>query len=415
MRPHSIRGLLGIVAVLVATLAVALAFGVSTDSPTAQAQPADDDPRLINITNLEQLNAVRYDPDGDGTVPGANQSLYEAAFTDAADRTCADGCTGYELMTDLDFEGSDYATGSGWIPIEEFEATLDGNGHTISNLFIEMDTDGDVDAGLFAGLSVGAVIRNLSLTDVAVTVTNGGVGTAGVVAVGGLIGRNDGTVENIYVTGQISVSNIQRSTDAGGLLGRSNGTTTASGAAVEVSVQGGTGVGTNAGGLVGSNSSGQPTDIRPNPLIRDSYAIGHVTVSTSAGYPSRRAKAGGLVGYNDGTIVGSYATGNASAASGYDATEESRDSVVAGGLAGQSTRFIGASYATGDATATGPGDYTNARAGGLVGFVGGPTGEDIVASYATGRASATSYTGEERVGGLDGSAATRRDPTASVP
>ena len=35
MRPHSIRGLLGIVAVLVATLAVALAFGVSTLSPTA--------------------------------------------------------------------------------------------------------------------------------------------------------------------------------------------------------------------------------------------------------------------------------------------------------------------------------------------------------------------------------------------
>ena len=317
-------------------------------------------------------------------------------------------------MTDLDFEGSDYATGSGWIPVEEFDAIFDGNGKTISNLFIDMDTDGTVNVGLFAELSVGAVIRNLSLTDVAVTVTNGGVGTAGVVAVGGLIGRNDGTVENIYVTGQISVSNTQRSTDAGGLLGRSNGTTTASGAAVEVSVQGGTGVGTNAGGLVGSNSSGQPTDIRPNPLIRDSYAIGHVTVSTSAGYPSRRAKAGGLVGYNDGTIVGSYATGNASAASGYDATEESRNSVVAGGLAGQSTRFIGASYATGDATATGPGDYTNARAGGLVGSVGGPTGEDIVASYATGRASATSHTGEESVGGLIGSARSRPGVTITA-
>ena len=67
MRPHSIRSLLGIAAVLVAAVVVALAFGVSTHSPTAQAQAADDDPRLINITNLDQLNAIRFDPDGDGT------------------------------------------------------------------------------------------------------------------------------------------------------------------------------------------------------------------------------------------------------------------------------------------------------------------------------------------------------------
>ena len=171
MKAHSIRSLLGIAAVLAAAVVVALAFGVSTHSPTALAQAADDDPRLIDITTLEQLNAIRYDPDGDGT-SSSNVSDYEAAFPNASDRTCADGCTGYELMTDLDFEGSDYATSTGWIPIEEFAATLDGNGHTISNLFIDMEVDGSGDVGLFGRLAVSAVVRGVRLTDIDITVTN---------------------------------------------------------------------------------------------------------------------------------------------------------------------------------------------------------------------------------------------------
>ena len=70
MKSHSIPSLLSIAAVLMAALVVAIAFGVSTDSPTAQAQAqaqaADDDPNLINITSPAQLDAVRYDEDGNG-------------------------------------------------------------------------------------------------------------------------------------------------------------------------------------------------------------------------------------------------------------------------------------------------------------------------------------------------------------
>ena len=105
----------------------------------------DDDPRLIDITTLEQLNAVRWDPDGDGTPSIANEAPdYEAAFPDAADRPCEDGCTGYELTTDLDFEGSDYATGArvGY-PSKSSPRLFDGNGHTISNLFINMVVNGE--------------------------------------------------------------------------------------------------------------------------------------------------------------------------------------------------------------------------------------------------------------------------------
>ena len=64
MKSHSIPSLLGIAAVLVAALVVAIAFGISTDSQTAQAD-SHDDATLINVTNADELAAIRYDSDGD--------------------------------------------------------------------------------------------------------------------------------------------------------------------------------------------------------------------------------------------------------------------------------------------------------------------------------------------------------------
>ena len=91
MKSHSIPSLLGIAAVLIAALVVAIAFGVSTDSPTAQAQAADGMTmtNLINITNATQLDAVRYDENGDGEADEQDdETMYEAAFP-LTDRACA--------------------------------------------------------------------------------------------------------------------------------------------------------------------------------------------------------------------------------------------------------------------------------------------------------------------------------------
>ena len=393
MRPHSIRSLLGIAAVLVAAVVVALAFGVSTHSPTAQAQAAGDDPRLINITNLDQLNAIRWDPDGDGTVLDVNQTLYEDAFgLEAGGSKCedADGCTGYELMTDLDFEGSDYATGTGWIPIEEFDAVFDGNGHTISNLFIDMDIHGSGDVGFIGRLAANAVVKDLNLTDIDVTVTNVAEPNpdSGVLEVGGLAASSTGAVESSYVSGDISVVNTQRFVYVGGLLGRTSGTTTGSGAAVAVNVQ--TPSRAIAGGLIGI------ADAEVDGLIvRDSYATGDVMVSAD-----NFVVAGGLIGStglagsNRGTITGSYATGNATvmAAGGVGVAE-------AGGLAGLTLGDIVASYATGDATVIASPGITQIYVGGLVAV----TDSNIVASYATGDATAINNgDGSEFAGGLVG-------------
>ena len=64
---------------------------------------ADDD-GLIEVADLAQLNAIRWDLDGDGV---ASDAGYATAFPDKPDghglsRTT--GCTGYELTADLDFD-----------------------------------------------------------------------------------------------------------------------------------------------------------------------------------------------------------------------------------------------------------------------------------------------------------------------
>ena len=80
---------------------LALLLFLSSASLWAQS----DDATLTNITNLEQLHAIRYDLDGDGT-PTTGHAAYRTAFglTGTNNNTCAGGCVGYELMNNLDFE-----------------------------------------------------------------------------------------------------------------------------------------------------------------------------------------------------------------------------------------------------------------------------------------------------------------------
>ena len=118
---------------------------------------ADND-GLIDVGNLAQLDAVRYDLNGDGLVDGATWMPYYAAFPmGALGMGCpSDGCTGYELTADLDFDtnsdgradvvGDTYwNAGAGWEPIgdadDPFIADFEGDGHTIANLFINRATE----------------------------------------------------------------------------------------------------------------------------------------------------------------------------------------------------------------------------------------------------------------------------------
>ena len=333
-------------------------------SASASATPTDatdydkDDDGLIEINNLAQLNAVRWDMRGRGQPAPAHLVDYLAAFPVPFEGMgCppvtgeTGGCRGYELAADLDFAGSEWASGAGWLPIGDlgpddravYTGVFEGNGRVIANLHINRPSNNLV--GLFDGIGYGGVVRGLGLPDADVT----GNGHAGA-----LSGLNSGTVLRSWSTGTVAAGD---GGIAGGLVGINN-----SGDLIGESWSAATvsATGDGAGGLVGANGG----------TVRGSYATG-VASSTGGG------KIGGLVGHNDGgTVTRSYATGTASTQTGEGT----------GGLVGHNEGSVTASYATGDPT----GDED---VGGLVGLNEGT----ITASYATGAPS-----GGSLIGGLVG-------------
>ena len=64
-----------------------------------------DGDKLIEISNLDQLNALRYDRDGDGAADQSSDAgEYSLVFPVHSNETvCDSGCNGYELAKSLDF------------------------------------------------------------------------------------------------------------------------------------------------------------------------------------------------------------------------------------------------------------------------------------------------------------------------
>ena len=262
-----------------------------------------DDDGLIEVSNLAQLNAVRWDLDGNG------RSSNDVAFVPAYPNRGAndDGaptmgcpnhtCTGYELTADLDFDtnrngvtdsGDAYWNdGAGWEPIRVWTATFDGGYHTISNLFI--DRSGN-EGGLFGRTEAGAEIRNVGLLDVDITMRGN--------AVGALVGsmNGNGEIAKVYATGAIDTDRggtvNQDRLHTGGLVGWLDGTVQASWADVDVRGC------KNSGGLVGRLESG---------AVQTSYSVGNVLSRGSRDSNGRQrgycVEANGLVG-DKGTNAG---------------------------------------------------------------------------------------------------------------
>ena len=129
-----------------ALLIAAVTAGVVNAQSSVNGRYDTDGDGLIEVNNLEQLNAIRADRDGDGIpdtddldgdgesdgLPGfgpAAVALYEAAFpTPGSETVCRERCYGYELGRSLDFQAAgSYASGAvnsawvsggvGWSPI----------------------------------------------------------------------------------------------------------------------------------------------------------------------------------------------------------------------------------------------------------------------------------------------------------
>jgi len=168
--------------------------------------------------------------------------------------------------------------GRGWQSIgstdvnDSFVGSFDGQGHEICDLFIDRPDEPDV--GLFGAVEELGVIENVGVVNGIMT---------GLDNTGGLAGKNEGTVNNSYASG-----NVTGNLNVGGLVGWNfEGTVTGTYSTGNV-----TGL-DNVGGLTGKNAG----------TVDNSYATDSVTGDDNIG---------GLVGKNDntGTVSDSYSTGS---------------------------------------------------------------------------------------------------------
>ena len=90
---------------LVSVLLIAVATYGVVNSQSANSVYDTDNDGLIEISTLEQLDAIRYDGNGDGSVSTDSSEAYSAAFPVAdGERVCLRNCKGYELARSLDFK-----------------------------------------------------------------------------------------------------------------------------------------------------------------------------------------------------------------------------------------------------------------------------------------------------------------------
>jgi hypothetical protein len=212
---------------------------------------------------------------------------------------------------------------------------FDGNGHKISNLSLDYDLVRPL--GLFGYLALGGKVGGVGVENVNVTGTS---------SVGGLAGRNRGTVSDSHSAGGVTGNG-----DVGGLVGSNWGTVSDS---------------YSIGSVTGNDAVGGVAGYNVGDVI-DSYSACAVTGNDAVG---------GLVGANDGPVSNSYSSGNVSG-----------DWCV-GGLVGFSEWVtVSNCYATGNVNG-------DSRVGGLAGGNGGTVSN----CYSNGNVN-----GNEDVGGLVGS------------
>ncbi|WP_169453537.1 beta strand repeat-containing protein [Pleomorphomonas oryzae] len=273
------------------------------------------------ITNMHQLELMALDLSAHYTL---------ASDIDAASELSSGPSGMWRVASNATAQGYGFVS-IGDIYWQTLTGTLDGAGHTISNLSI-YNNDPSIYAGyvgLFSVVGSGGLVENLGLQGGSVYSRGGPVGAlvggnAGTIRnshastsvdggaeVGGLVGDNGGAIEQSYATGDVHV----RSSAGGGLAGVSTGTITQSYATGAVS--GGNGV-SSLGGLVGSVFNGGS--------VAQSYASGAVTGGSGS------SGIGGLLGYLDGSITDTYSVGAVTVGSGSQAYGGLVGLLYAGGI-----------------------------------------------------------------------------------
>ncbi len=379
-----------------------LLTGIGAGTVTVKATANDGSEVFGNV----QIIVVKPSPFAGGD--GSGNNPYQVATGEQLDKVREYRDKHFIQVADINLGVSPWNDGEGWEPIggyldeDAFNGSYDGNGYVIRNL--RVDRTGKTYSSLFGRVKYNCTLKNITLEDVSIRGGDGTGGLAGyvegavisnshitgiVTGTGYYTGGLVGTLASSTITGSHStavVSGEDRFT--GGLVGM-----IMNGASITDSHVTGNISGTEyVGGLVGSNGSGctiSQSDAIAVSVTGNAYVggaagqnSGNISESHSAGTVLANNRAGGLVGFNDtgAGIDGSYSS--------CELTVSGNNPEMIGGLVGYNNGLISESYASGEVV------DVYLIAGGLVGynFLG-----TITSCYAVGDVS-----GANRVGGLVG-------------
>ncbi|MFW6035412.1 MAG: PQQ-binding-like beta-propeller repeat protein [Halothermotrichaceae bacterium] len=294
----------------------------------------------------------------------------------------------YLLGKDIDAsptQDESYNYGRGWKAIGDltdidnkewkgFNGIFDGQGYSIKNFYIKNNSDY---TGLFYVIEEGTV-KNINFDNINIT---------GKKFVGALACINDGTIENISISGKVNGDNM-----IGGLVAGNDeyGIIKESSSSADVSGN------FSLGGLVGGNAG----------KIEDSYTTGNVkgkiVDDDSDDYYSFQ-RIGGLVGNNNGLVNNTFTTGDiygtlaVGGVAGYNRGEVRKSTAAGyvkgdddvGGLVGSNENLIENCYTT-----------ANIKANGSVGGIAGNNQwGSINKTYTVGRIDGSSYSNTKAVAG----------------
>lgn len=210
-----------------------------------------------------------------------------------------------KLLADItineDVSGSDATSQKyKWTPIgmdktKAYTGNFDGNGHTISGLYINSTA---ANTGLFGYVGAAGEIKNVTISDSVITSTQNYTGA--------VVGDSKGNITNCHTTATTRVTGANY---VGGIVGELDSNMSLAQCSNAGEVQG-TGTSGYAGGIAGRVQS------NASNALTDSYNTGRITGV---------ANVGGIAGhlYNGGGIHNVYNTGSVSASKG-----------VAGGIVG---------------------------------------------------------------------------------
>lgn len=205
----------------------------------------------------------------------------------------------FVLVRDIDCaETATWNDGFGFKPITFFEGQLDGRGHKVLGLTITRSgSEAAPSRSVAPIIYLTGTIRNVTFENSSIHSNR---------ATSGLVGKNEGKIENVHITGEVSGSSV------GGLVVANYGAVTRSSANVRLTVIGNE-VASTAGGLVAINH-GYVEDGRAQGQIRGTWSVGglvghnyHLVAGANCEVIDARIKAvtnaGGLVGKNEGGNV----------------------------------------------------------------------------------------------------------------